>query len=366
MTLDGSGNLWTLGALTTGYIHSTGSLQVDGAGTVNGMLIAGDFQSRGNVNITSGGTLWCGTLSVSGDSLQHNIYVDGGLGLNFRGVFNSGVWYAFGWDGTALNYAINGGGQGQLYTVGQNDGRYKAIGAYTPNQNVDVWASVNWTYCNVSDLRCSGLGVFYNDTGHRVGFGWNGYLTFYVDGGYQGQFYNTDQVWGSYFTRNNAVYGGSNSYQNAWYWAFNDGTTWFYDYCDIVSDERIKENIRPIEVDVLALLRQVPVERMDIKADVIGWWTSRLVDDGAEREAIRVKAEPQHIPVGIVAQKLKAVIPDLVMVRDVRVDKSQPVAGSPLPDEDMHFIKQAEWFPYLVRAIQQLADEVDTLKARMH
>lgn len=66
-----------------------------------------------------------------------NITINGSLGLNFTGVYNSGVWYAFGWDGYALNYAINGGGQGQLLTAGQGDARWKAAGAYTPNQNVD-------------------------------------------------------------------------------------------------------------------------------------------------------------------------------------------------------------------------------------
>lgn len=105
---------WTesSGTMSFGWCNGDGT-PVDGRMTL-------DRSSNLSVN----GGVYATYLQSSADARIANLYITGGLGINFTGVFNSGVWYAFGWDGTYLNYAINGGGQGQLLTVGQNDGRY--------------------------------------------------------------------------------------------------------------------------------------------------------------------------------------------------------------------------------------------------
>ena len=189
------------------------------SGYVDATLI-GDLATVSSVSTNYlpllGGTI-TGNFGVNGNTTLHDTTFAGGLGIAFTGVFNSGVSYAFGWDGTALNYAINGAGQGQLYTVGQNDGRYKAASAYTPNQNVDYNQSPSFFHLYVR----GNLGINYANFGTDwFAFGWNGLINCYVDGGYQGDIAFTSWVAANFknigaYTPNQNVDGGSGPYFGA-------------------------------------------------------------------------------------------------------------------------------------------------------
>jgi hypothetical protein len=257
---DASSNFYAIGSLTGAYVHSTGGIAAD----------------------TS--------LSVGGDSIQHNIYCDGNLGLNFRGVYNSGYWFAFGWNGY-LEIAINGGGQGNIWTQVQNDTRYVQ-----------------------------------QSNGNFFGFEAN----------------------------------SGNLYMHG-----TDGTTWFYCLVAFTSDERIKQNIKPSAVDALSLLRQIPLDEFDLTDDVVGW-----MQQG--QEGSKIAAMPAHYDIGMVAQKVQPLIPRAVFVaaqaRTIDdVHASPPpddvYASSPLPD-DMLAINDQAFIPYLIRAVQQLATEVENLKTQ--
>lgn len=153
-------------------VPGTNNTQIASTAFVTGAINTAGFLPLAGGNIT-------GSFGVDGNTTLHNTTIAGTLGIAFTGVYNSGVSYAFGWDGTAIHYAINGTGKGQLYTVGQNDGRYKAIGAYTPNQVVDYLANPTFfnTYMN------GNLGIQYtNFSAHWMAFGWNGRVQCWVDG----------------------------------------------------------------------------------------------------------------------------------------------------------------------------------------
>jgi hypothetical protein len=210
--LNGPGNLVVAGTLGVNGAVTISSAGINYAGigstnviafNWNGAVISGyvdttyigDFATvssvSGNYLPLAGGTI-TGNFGVNGNTTLRNTTFAGNLGIAFTGVYNSGVSYAFGWDGTAINYAINGAGKGQLYTVGQNDGRYKAIGSYTPNQVVDYLANPSFFHLYVR----GNLGIQYtNFTDHWIAFGWNGsFPTLYVDGTYQYQIASTDWV----------------------------------------------------------------------------------------------------------------------------------------------------------------------------
>ena len=112
----------------------------------------GAYTPNQNVDLSSGPTFG-------------NVSFNGAYGITFTGVYNSGVWYAFGWDGSCLNYAINGGGQGQLYTVGQSDGRYLLKGGDTCTGNLVVNG-----FINTQNYIMNASGVFYvaNNTGYYL------------------------------------------------------------------------------------------------------------------------------------------------------------------------------------------------------
>jgi hypothetical protein len=105
---------------------------------------------------------------------------------------------------TGVFYVANN----QAYYLARNasDGAWRFVEGGTVNSTLDTGG--NFTargqvsggsfscggYSYFADLRCAIGGVYYNDYGHRVGFGWNGWLTVYVDGGYQYQAASTDWV----------------------------------------------------------------------------------------------------------------------------------------------------------------------------
>lgn len=115
-------------------------------------------------------------------------------------------------------------------------------------------------------------------------------------------------------------------------------------YADVVSDARLKERIVDSEIDALGLLRSVAVRQFDFTSEYTAWC-------GGE-------ARPYHVDIGMVAQEIRALIPEAV-----RVETRSPPEGSPVP-EGAHSIRYDSFVPYLVKAMQQLADRVQSLEGR--
>jgi hypothetical protein len=125
-------------------------------------------------------------------------------------------------------------------------------------------------------------------------------------------------------------------------------------YVDAVSDERIKENIQPTDIDALAALLNIEVNQFDIKADVAHYLSSLGLSE--EQKAAK-EPESAHIPIGLVAQQVKSIISEAVNV----LVHPEPPEESPMP-ADMHTLIDANFTPYLIRAIQQLAARVKDLE----
>ena len=131
-------------------------------------------------------------------------------------------------------------------------------------------------------------------------------------------------------------------------------------YCSVSCDERIKQNIRPSKVDALAAINAIPIDEFEIKAAVVGWHQSVDEQDKDERLRLMRKAKPRHVPIGVVAQKLQAVIPEAVYASS----QADHPEESPLPPNVLT-LADAALTPYLLRAIQQLTDRVNDLEARL-
>jgi hypothetical protein len=236
-----SSNIGTTATITGGYIHSTGSIQADGDSNASGNMLAGRIratnsimndtgafyvannanyylargQSTGRWSFVENGTenfgidtsgniwsraAWTGTYAHATGSMDNDgqyrgdtLIVRSGLGIQYSAF--TGYWIAYGWNGY-VNVYVNGGYQGDLWMVGQNDGRYKAIGAYTPNQNVDAGAGPNfsWVYssgdfgghnCYIDGTLGLNFRGVYN-SGVWYAFGWDGHLHIAINGGGQG------------------------------------------------------------------------------------------------------------------------------------------------------------------------------------
>jgi hypothetical protein len=118
----------------------------------------------------------------------------------------------------------------------------------------------------------------------------------------------------------------------------NDGTTSFVIYADTSSDARLKTDIRNTEIDALAAILATPVRAFE--------WNEL----GRQRMP---DIEPT-VPIGLVAQELEQTMPFAV-------------AMISMPGHDgMRHIVDHHVVPYLVRAIQQLKDEIEELKGRLH
>lgn len=126
---------------------------------------------------------------------------------------------------------------------------------------------------------------------------------------------------------------------------------------DFASDERIKENIIPTTVDALAVLQAVPVSEFDVKADAATWLRATGASQDV-RKLMLASPQPVHVSIGFVAQRIQPHIPEAVYVLPVAAAPPE----SPIPADRQNIVP--EYFvPYLVRAVQQLADRVVALEA---
>ena len=126
-------------------------------------------------------------------------------------------------------------------------------------------------------------------------------------------------------------------------------TVAYFVWTDAGSDIRIKENIAPTQVDALAAILAIPVREFDYRQAALN--AMRPVG-GA-----RLTASDYHVPIGLVAQEVMGLIPDM----DVIV--TQPEGHNPALPNDLHAIVLPNAVPYLIRAIQQLETRLAALEA---
>lgn len=124
----------------------------------------------------------------------------------------------------------------------------------------------------------------------------------------------------------------------------------------VTSDERIKDNIRPTTIDALEALTSLEVSAFDVKGPVAAWFKN-ISKDMPERLASMEGAQPVHVPIGFVAQRIQGQVPEAVTTDSQHYGPAE----SPIPPDALSVVKQ-EMIPYLVRAIQQLAERVNELK----
>lgn len=124
------------------------------------------------------------------------------------------------------------------------------------------------------------------------------------------------------------------------------GTLW-YGAAGPVCDERIKQNITPSKIDALGALNKLNVVEYDLRPEVHEWY-------GGSRK--------RHANVGLVSQQVAQYIPEAITQAPDRPDqdslpKNMPKNVQGLRTDDLVF--------YLIRAVQQLSNEVTELKAKV-
>jgi hypothetical protein len=123
---------------------------------------------------------------------------------------------------------------------------------------------------------------------------------------------------------------------------------------DAAADHRIKTRIEPTSVDALSTLNKIQVSSFDVKAAAVA---ALQPVSQEQKKVIRTKGN-QHVAIGLVAQQVQPLIPEMVNVLRQPKDRD-----SGLP-EDLHHIVLKEAVPYLIKAIQQLTARVQELEAR--
>jgi hypothetical protein len=381
MQIDGSinatGNIITPGNTVQGaYIHSTGSLQVDTSGNFNGRLRTAEaimsasgtfyvadntnyylsrnssngswyFVENGNVTfrIDTSGNIWpsaactatyvhsTGTVAADGNVTGNQLSA-GGLWINAWGMQGpSGYWCRTDWDGSNCPFYVNGGYACTLVSSTWVSNNFKAIGAYTPNQNVDNGSSP--TFYN---LYYGSSGERYLATNQGSGVIWQ----------FQGGWY-MDWNWGN----GNLGWPSSNLF---FFWRITDG--WSYNargpvggvggYQD-VSDIRTKTSISDAQVGLNEVLR--------LRA----------------KRFRRLPPRPQQLPngewakhsdrfhLGFTAQDVREVIPEAVSEAGIELADG---TGGLDTDAPTLAITLTPIVAALVNGMKELAARVATLEGR--
>ena len=163
--------------------------------------------------------------------------------------------------------------------------------------------------------------------------------------------------------------GGPVNYTLALYDTPQAGGNLYGIYVDgVPSDARIKRNIADTTVDALAALLAIPLRSFEYIENVlpdparIDRRTEPLTGDddvlATESSLARRYAEPWPVDIGWVAQEVGEVIPDAVVTFPAVRNKDP---DDPMPDDAMSVVPH-RLIPYLLRAVQQLADRLAALE----
>ena len=366
----------------------TGPLTIDAN---PGLQVNGDSGFAGNVNI-SGGLFLPNGMSIQYDVGDNFNTFTMGYGGPF--IFANNVTKSINFDTGGVNSWIDLSGTlymgGGIRLVGQETGYDFALDA-NPTARFLFWSqgAGTYTYYDTSGgylyfimgnteaawIGPGSTGIYTNGIyqgpeanggaliqtidANNISFGWNGQIglpQFRIDGG----------GWIGYpvsatNAKNMGYYGGAGGPTNVGLTGTDFGGNQYNIYVDYNSDARIKENIRPTRVDALGILNKIEVDQYDVKAEVAAWFAG-IGEEPEKRQERRRRARAAGVPIGLIAQKVQALIPSAIAVSpQTKADMSE---DSPLPDNALSIIDH-EFTPYLIRAIQQLTAEVERLKAQV-
>jgi cytoskeletal protein CcmA (bactofilin family) len=389
IAVTGSGSVDNLTVTNNLTVDNTaivyGSLNVSGGLTiVTGALVidAGNINANGSAVFSGSGT-FSGGMTVAGNGVfASNNVVLGANGINY---FGDGNEIGFLWQSGLIHAYVNRGDQGgivlqngnptlasltvsnNLQVNGQISSNTVVANGITSNGNATVNGQLNVgselyvggpTY--VQGLACASLSssgniscaslqsngdisshsnqIYIQNNGIQY-FGGQAIAFDWVGAGDLELFVNRSLV--AYvpvspslrLVQAEQVSGGPTNWAMDFY---DTSGTLYRCLCDAVSDVRLKKNIHDTKIDALAAILATPVREFEWK-----------------KEHQTLYGE-QPIAIGLVAQEVKASMPDVVVVQDKALGKHLP--------EDMHWLNLPGMVPYLIRAMQQLEARVAELE----
>src|SRR5215471_7938584 len=341
----------TFAALTSSTLTVSGAAGVH-ALTTDTLMVNQGATFASNVGIT-------GTLQVNGGGTNALSVPNGGIVTN--GGLSTGLNVAAGQDLTATRDAtigrnltvtntstfgslmtLNGGAQitntASLLTNGLFVSTAGGTGAIQAN-NGGISTAGDFTHGGGNFSVRGGPGDsgrlrLYN-MNSRICFRYDGASVFYrVDEVRENRILTSGNIDGSGDPGYNGISVASDSGSPTGYSIFHySGGTNYTTTVSGTSDARLKTNIRDTEVDALAAILATPVRAFE--------WT---------REYRRIMPNLRDAPIGLVAQEVEALMPYVVGVSEH--DGYRRIAYDHLA-------------PYLLRALQQLADRVRDLERRL-
>ena len=293
-----------------------------------------------------------GTVARLGGYVSLDFALGQGGNLGFNCYHADGIWRAL------------AAGPAALVSIAQSDGSFSfnvapaaAAGApvaLAPQVTINAFGAIDADRLTGPDTGAGRLQSF--GSGSTISFAWLGgaahNLQYRIDNGAISELIATQtNAYRFGYT------GGSGGPTGVALNGFDHSGNLYGIFVDALSDARIKENVRPTEVDALAALKAIPVEQFDVKAEAAAWLRATSAEP-EDRARILAEAAPAHQAIGLVAQKVQAVIADAVSV-STQTDMPE---GSPIPPNALRLI-DAGFTPYLIRAVQQLAERDEVLTA---
>ncbi len=114
------------------------------------------------------------------------------------------------------------------------------------------------------------------------------------------------------------------------------------------SDERLKENIKPLQYGLNEILQLQPVSFK---------WKEEKKDNHI------IPFEKREIKLGLIAQEVQKIIPDVILDKQWYVDGENPEKGLQQLDADRLGISYSELIPVTIKAIQEQQHEINEIKA---
>ncbi|MDK2771944.1 MAG: tail fiber domain-containing protein [Flavobacterium sp.] len=115
------------------------------------------------------------------------------------------------------------------------------------------------------------------------------------------------------------------------------------------SDERLKENIKPMDYGLNHILQLEPVSFK---------WKEEKEDDFV------IPNEKKELKLGLIAQDVQKVIPDVIVDKAWYVDGEHPENGLQQVEAERLGISYSELIPVTIKAIQEQQNEIDELKKK--
>lgn len=301
-------------------LYAGGNLNITGSGTINDTLtVAKQTAINESVNSTSTST---GALVVTGGAgIGGNIYGGGSLNIASNGTIQGQLTVT---QSTALNSTLTVSGE----TLLDNRTRVSGITTFTN--------TTNSTSCSTGAVIINGgLGVAKDIYTCGKIFGPNGEIGIVAEQ-IKTVGINTDATYYLTFVdSNNATRDGELLYTDAGisYNAFSNNFSVTGDITAFASDDRLKENI-------------VPIENALEKVISLNGFTYNFNELGA---SLGFSTTARHV--GVSAQQVKEILPEAV-------------APAPANDEYLT-VKYEKMVPLLIEAIKELKEEIEILKKRI-